>query len=114
MVFYFAPDSIASTVTNCHPARDLSVDPGTISLPLLVNAMHSTVLDGIRTQLDQLSQEEQLWLIEQLAHRLRGHSRQSSLQAELAEMASDPAMQREIREISEEFRPTEGDGLEDL
>jgi hypothetical protein len=74
-----------------------------------------TLLIEIEARINQLPPEEQLLLIERLAHKLRGQagSPQPSLQAQLEAMAHDPDIQREIREIKQEFSGTETDGLED-
>jgi len=50
-------------------------------------------------------------LIERLARRLRqrGTGEQVALESGLAAMAADPEIQRELREINEEFSPTERD-----
>jgi hypothetical protein len=36
----------------------------------------------------------------------------TDIQAQLAEMANDPALQKELRDIDAEFATTEADGLE--
>ena len=70
-------------------------------------------LEEIEEQFDELSHEDQLWLIERLVHRLRKKTtaKQTAWQKDLAAMAADPEMQRELRKIHEEFRCTEADGL---
>ncbi len=76
--------------------------------------MASPTLTSIEKQLDQLSRDEQLWLIEYLAARLRKHAvaERAAWQADLAAMAADPQIQAELRQIEEEFRVAELDGLE--
>ena len=83
--------------------------------------MGSANLAEIEEQVSRLSREEQLWLIEQLAHRLRQSAATQSAPAEvapevvasqLAAMAADPDIQRELRAIEHEFSGTEMDGLE--
>ncbi len=76
--------------------------------------MGSPTLEAIEKQIAGLSASEQLWLIERLAHRLRGGTsvQEASLEKQLALMAADPDIQRELRQINEEFKETEGDGLE--
>ena len=78
--------------------------------------MSSTELASIETRIAQLSRNDQLLLIERLAHRLRDSSRESeaSRERDLAAMAADPEIQRELAAIREEFAVTEGDGLENL
>jgi hypothetical protein len=78
--------------------------------------MKKAVLDDIEKRIEKLTQEEQLYLIERLAQRLRrGPAKRNPLRPEnLAEMAADPQIQAELRKIDEEFRGTEADGLEKL
>jgi hypothetical protein len=76
--------------------------------------MISSVLQGIEKNLPLLSQEEQLWLIERLAHDLRKSQRQTEFRASLAAMANDSQIQAEIRKIEDEFAVTAEDGLEGL
>ncbi len=78
--------------------------------------MATPALAVIEKQIDQLSREEQLWLIEHLAARLRKDvsSARSTWEADLAAMAADPEIQAELHKIEEEFRAAELDGLEDL
>lgn len=76
--------------------------------------MKSSVLETIEKQLPQLSHQEQLWLIEQLAHQLQTKRRRDEWRASLDAMANDPQIQAEIRKIEEEFSITESDGLEGL
>lgn len=71
-------------------------------------------LDRLESAIDQLSVMEQLWLLERLARRIRGHipPRPGMLGSELQAMAQDPAIQREMMEIESDFAITEHDGLE--
>jgi hypothetical protein len=73
-------------------------------------------LAEIERQINSLPRKDQLWLIERLAQQLRetDPGRQSVSEDDLAAMASDPEVQREIRAINAEFGPTEQDGLEGL
>ena len=66
----------------------------------------------IGAEIDQLSFSDQLRLIERLARRIREHSQQATDPPEraLEEMANDPAIQRELREIEAEFAVTKSDG----
>jgi hypothetical protein len=76
-----------------------------------MNVMGPTDLDQL---IDTLSLEEQLRLLERLAARVRQtvQGQRSSSEDDLAAMAADPDIQRELRMIEEEFRGTELDGLE--
>ena len=80
--------------------------------------MSSTVVSQIERTISHLSHDEQLWLIEQLAHHLREESlgsdsvEQTAFESQLAEMAFDPEIQAELQEIDREFAVTEVDGLE--
>jgi hypothetical protein len=78
--------------------------------------MKRAVLDEIEERIEKLTPEEQLWLIERLAHRIRRGrpKRQAPRPTNLAAMAADPQVQAELRKIEEEFRGTESDGLEKL
>lgn len=75
--------------------------------------MNPTVLYEIKNKINQLSYDEQLWLIEQLAHSLRESKlkEKAILENQLAAMASDPEIQSELKKIDEEFVITESDGL---
>ena len=77
--------------------------------------MSSTVLSQIERTISHLSYDEQLWLIEQLAHNLRkvesDSVEQTAFESRLAEMATDPEIQAELQEIDREFAVTEADGL---
>jgi hypothetical protein len=78
--------------------------------------MSSTVLSQIERTISHLSYDEQLWLIEQLAHNLRevgsDSVEQAAFESQLAAMATDPEIQAELQEIHREFAVTEADGLE--
>ena len=76
--------------------------------------MKSAALQMIETQLPLLSSDEQLLLIERLVRQLRRRRITPEMEAELVEMANDPQIQKELREINEEFAVTEEDGLEGL
>ena len=67
--------------------------------------MNSSVQELEKT-IHRLTAEEQLWLIERLVHRLRNKAAETEMEAGLAAMAADPDIQREIREINEEFAAT--------
>lgn len=76
--------------------------------------MNTTALERIEADISQLSLSEQLWLMERLVHRIREYALrpQSSLADQLAAMASDPDIQRELQQIEAEFAGTEADGLD--
>jgi hypothetical protein len=76
--------------------------------------MMSAELVRLEAAIDQLPFSDQLWLMERLARRNRERSAHApdSRDRELEEMANDPAIQRELREIEAEFTLTESDGLE--
>jgi len=76
--------------------------------------MKSNSLRTIEKELPHLTQEEQLWLIEHLAHHLQKEQRREQWRASLDAMAKDPQIQDEIRKINMEFSVTESDGLEGL
>ena len=75
--------------------------------------MTTPTLERIEADIAQLSLAEQLWLMEHLAQRIRTRTLQMPTvrECELAEMAHDPAIQREIQHINAEFAVTEADGL---
>jgi hypothetical protein len=72
------------------------------------------IASDIENQIYALSPDEQLALIERLAKRLRKLHEDREWERDLAAMAADPDIQREIREINEEFAAAEEDGLEGL
>jgi hypothetical protein len=77
--------------------------------------MPTSVLAQIEERIHQLPIDEQLLLIERVAKRIREEmAKQHALEKQLAAMAADPEIQRELRKIDEEFAVTESDGLESL
>jgi len=76
--------------------------------------MTTPTLERIEADIAQLSLAEQLWLMERLARRIRTCTLQMPTvrESELAGMAQDPAIQRELQQINAEFAVTEADGLE--
>jgi hypothetical protein len=76
--------------------------------------MKSIALQEIEKHLQALSAEENLWLIERLANLLRARQHRLRQEEALDALAQDPAIQREIHAIAEEFAVTEEDGLEGL
>jgi hypothetical protein len=76
--------------------------------------MKSSALQTIEGQLPLLTTDEKLCLIEQLATRLRNPMLDADFAAEMEAMANDTDIQREIREIQQEFAVADGDGLQEL
>ena len=77
--------------------------------------MPTSVLSQIEERINQLPIDEQLLLIERVAQRIREEmAKQHAFEKQLAAMAADPEIQRELRKIDEEFAVTESDGLESL
>jgi len=78
--------------------------------------MNSLGLLQIERKINQLSREEQLWLLERIVHRLRKSNikERSNLDNQLASLAHDPEIQVEMRRIEKEFALTETNGLEKL
>ncbi len=75
--------------------------------------MSQVVLSEIEQNILQLSADEQLFLISRVAEKLRKKLDDvSDFEAQLVEMANDTDIQRELKEIEEDFRQTELDGLE--
>ena len=68
----------------------------------------------LEEKISRLSTEEQFQLIERVSHRIRAvNTSNKVIDTQLSEMAADPEIQKELREIESEFSPTEGDGLDD-
>jgi hypothetical protein len=78
--------------------------------------MPPVTLSEIERQIHELPLDQQLWLIESLAHGLRQSALadRADLERDLVTMAADPEIQAELRRIEAEFSPTEADGLENL
>jgi len=75
--------------------------------------MNMPVLTQIQENINRLSSDEQLWLIEWLAHRVREKAVTRNVwEKQLADMAADPEIQSELRKIDAEFALAETDGLE--
>ncbi|HEX9731665.1 MAG TPA: hypothetical protein VGG06_06710 [Thermoanaerobaculia bacterium] len=69
-------------------------------------------LARLETEITALPDEEQLWLLEWLAHQLRLKAGPDpGVDRQLAAMAEDPEIRSELRAIDDEFRSTEMDGL---
>ena len=77
--------------------------------------MSHPVLQDIEARIAQLSTGDKQILLDRLAHELRiARSATPGFAANLASMAADPDIQREIREIEQEFADAAEDGLENL
>jgi len=76
--------------------------------------MNTAAVEQIEADIRQLSLAEQLLLMEHLAHCIREHTLRPrpALTDQLAAMASDPDIQRELQQIEAEFAGTETDGLD--
>lgn len=75
--------------------------------------MSQVVLAEIEQNILQLSADEQLLLISRVAEKLRRKLDDvSGFEMQLVEMANDADIQRELKEIEEDFCHTELDGLE--
>lgn len=76
--------------------------------------MPSSDVSEIEREFARLSPQAQLSLLERLIHRARLTVSGSfdTWEADLSAMANDPAMQRELTRIGQEFAATEADGLE--
>ena len=76
--------------------------------------MAAGIEDEIHNQFAKLSVGSQLNLLERLVHQVRITSQQTDrngLESDLAAMAADPDVQREIAQINKEFRASDNDGL---
>lgn len=72
----------------------------------------NTALSQIESNVMLLTADEQLTLISRIAERLsKSKETVSDFGAEMIEMAADPEIQHELREIDRDFRITEMDGL---
>lgn len=75
--------------------------------------MATPALSEIEAEFARLSPEAQLSLLERLVGRTRAAvSGRHTWESELTAMASDPEVQRELKDIHAEFAATEADGLE--
>jgi hypothetical protein len=77
--------------------------------------MNSKVLDRLNADIQRLTLAEQVWLMERLVQSIRVKTmrQQHVIENQLAAMAADPEIQREISQIQTEFAGTESDGLTD-
>jgi hypothetical protein len=76
--------------------------------------MNTLILSKIEKQMTRLSFDEQLWLMERLAHSIRRKSpmKMDDWEHQLARMAADSEIQNELEVINTEFLVTENDGLD--
>jgi DNA-directed RNA polymerase specialized sigma subunit len=76
--------------------------------------MNVTSLSQIEKNISMLPRDEQMLLVERIIHRLRKRNieEESNIESQLAIMASDPDIQKELGKINKEFASTELDGLE--
>ncbi len=75
--------------------------------------MNMPRISRLEREISQLPSDEQRWLVDRLARRLRTDNVKppESKESLLATMAADPEIVRELRTIDEDFRVTESDGL---
>jgi hypothetical protein len=78
--------------------------------------MPAAIEHEIQSKFATLSPQSQLTVLEHLVHQLRVTTQETddAFRADLAAMAADPDIQREITQIEREFRVTENDGLSEL
>jgi vacuolar-type H+-ATPase subunit B/Vma2 len=78
--------------------------------------MNVTSLSQIEKEIGMLPPKEQLMLMERIIHRLRKSNlrEDDTIENQLAAMAADPEIQRELSDINGEFAQTEWDGLEKM
>ncbi len=73
-----------------------------------------SLLNELEENIRRLPLGDQLLLIERVSHRIRTDiSGKMDIDAQLSKMAADPEIQKELREIEQEFSTTEQDGLDD-
>ena len=73
-----------------------------------------SLLNELEENIRRLPLDDQLLLIERVSHRIRTDiSDKMDIDAQLSKMAADPEIQKELREIEQEFSTTEQDGLDD-
>lgn len=78
--------------------------------------MNLSALSQLERSINQLSLDEQLWLIARLAHQLRERiaEERAAWESQLTTMAADPEIQNELEAINREFAAAEADGLEEM
>lgn len=72
--------------------------------------MGSTVISEIERRILSLPEKDQVRLLSRVSETIRKR-READLDEKLAEMASDPQVQRVLQEINIDFLPAELDGL---
>ena len=74
--------------------------------------MTTSTLERIDAEIDRLSLNEQLWLMERLAQVIRKRTLRVPVaqESDLVAMANDPAIQHELKQINAEFAGAEADG----
>ncbi len=77
--------------------------------------MTESRLSQLEAAVDELSLTEQLWLVERLVQRIRVRSLRSPTinDDEFEQMARDPSIQRELKQVETEFAVADCDGLDD-
>jgi len=65
--------------------------------------MNAATLDHIADEVDRLPLPDRLWLLERLVRSLRRDTARRASDADLAAMAADPDIRRELAEIDREF-----------
>jgi hypothetical protein len=77
------------------------------------SAMTGSAVNQIENQFSKLPPATQLGVLERLVHQMRENLsfRDEEWESQLAAMASDPDMQRELAHAKSEFGTTENDGL---
>ena len=75
--------------------------------------MSASVLQEIEVKISQLSAVEKQVLLDRLTSDVRA-AKAASRAVALVKMAADPDIQRELREIEQEFADAAEDGLENL
>jgi hypothetical protein len=83
-------------------------------LELRSDMMNQPILRQIEESFTELSIPEQLRLIERLVHRVHENTlkQRDDADVQMAKMAADPDIEKELREIGQEFAAAESDGLE--
>lgn len=72
-----------------------------------------SIVRDLEEKINRLSSDEQMQLIERVSHRIRTvNTSNKVIDAQLSEMAADPEIQKELREIESEFSSKGGDGLD--
>jgi hypothetical protein len=67
----------------------------------------AATLDRLDADIQRLTLAEQLWLMERLARHIRKQITHDQTESQIAEMAADPEIQRELRQIRSESGETE-------